>query len=282
MPNKSISSFVSRWRAKVVGMIYWSPKEQDYIDMVLTNLQPRFSKRLMGIPFQDLKSLVHAISVEESIARGLWTYTTPSPNIKGKKPVRSSSRSGEVDTISCQHQRPTHHSPYRPPTIKAHFSHPQYQYQLVYVQQPYIAQTSMQPRPPHPRTTIPLPPRPYAQRPARQFTPLGMTLTRAFEKLRDAGMIVPLAPRPLLHLIPPHFLLHEHCSYHQIQGHDIEHCAALNHAIHDLIDSGLVNLSGPSLTTNPLPTHSTHVVPPPPSLQQIDLDVDDIDGHMVF
>ena len=282
MPNKSISSFVSRWKAKVVGMIDWSPKEQDYIDMVLTNLQPRFSKRLMGIPFQDLKSLVHAISVEESIARGLWTYTTPSPNSKGKKPVGSSSRSGEVDTISCQHQRPTHHSPYRPPTIKAHFSHPQYQYQPVYVQQPYIAQTSMQPRPPHPRTTIPLPPRPYAQRPARQFTPLGMTLTRAFEKLRDAGMIVPLAPRPLLHLIPPHFRLHEHCSDHQIQGHDIEHCAALNHAIHDLIDSGLVNLSGPSLTTNPLPTHSTHVVPPPPSLQQIDLDVDDIDGHMVF
>ena len=51
MPNKSISSFVSRWRAKVAGMIDWPPKEQDYIDMVLTNLQPRFSKRLMGIPF---------------------------------------------------------------------------------------------------------------------------------------------------------------------------------------------------------------------------------------
>ncbi|RVX02265.1 hypothetical protein CK203_028282 [Vitis vinifera] len=86
MPNKSISSFVSRWRAKVVGMIYWSPKEQ----------------------------------------------------------------------------------------------------------------TSMQPRPPHPRTTIPLPPRPYAQRPARQFTPLGMTLTRAFEKLRDAGMICSFGTTPLV------------------------------------------------------------------------------------
>ena len=27
MPNKSISSFVSCWRAKVAGMIDWSPKE---------------------------------------------------------------------------------------------------------------------------------------------------------------------------------------------------------------------------------------------------------------
>ena len=28
-PDKSISSFVSRWKAKVVGMIDWSPKEHD-------------------------------------------------------------------------------------------------------------------------------------------------------------------------------------------------------------------------------------------------------------
>ena len=67
-PNESISSFVNRWREKVVGMID-RPKEQDQIDMVLRNLQPRFARRLMGIPFQDLKSLVHAaFSVEEAIA----------------------------------------------------------------------------------------------------------------------------------------------------------------------------------------------------------------------
>ena len=94
-----------------------------------------------------------------------------------------------------------------------------------------------------------------------------MTLTRAFEKLRDAGLNVPLAPRPLLHPISPHFHSHEHCSFHQTQGHDTERCSALQHAIQDLIDSGLVNLAGPSVTTNPLPTHSTHVVPPPLSLQ---------------
>ena len=93
--------------------------------MFLRNLQPRFARCLVGIPFQDLKSLVHAaFSVEEAIARRLWTDTAHFHDSKGKKMVGSSSRSGEVDTISCQHQRPTHHSPYRPPTIKAHFSHP--------------------------------------------------------------------------------------------------------------------------------------------------------------
>ena len=50
--------------------------------------------------------------------------TAHSPDSKGNKLVGSSSRSGEVDTISYQHQRPTHHSPYRPLTVKAHFSHP--------------------------------------------------------------------------------------------------------------------------------------------------------------
>ena len=70
-PEESISSFVTRWRAKVAGMVD-RPKEQDQIDMVLRNLQPRFARRLVGIPFQDLRSLVQAaFSVEEAIARGL-------------------------------------------------------------------------------------------------------------------------------------------------------------------------------------------------------------------
>ncbi|KAL6319802.1 hypothetical protein AAG906_036864 [Vitis piasezkii] len=159
----------------MVGMID-RPKEQDQIDMVLQNLQPRFARCLLGIPVQDLKSLVHtAFSVEVAIARGLWADIAHSLDSKGNKSIGSSSRSGE---------------------------------------QPYITQTNMQPRPPHLRATTPPPPRPYAQRPMRQFTPLGMTWTRAFEKLRDAGLIVPLVPHPLSHPIPPHFCLHEHCLCH--------------------------------------------------------------------
>ncbi|RVW31888.1 hypothetical protein CK203_087158 [Vitis vinifera] len=200
-----------------------------------------------GQKWLDLRSLVHAaFSVEEAMARGLWTDTTPSLTVRE-----------EADwTIE-------------PPLVRAHFLHPRYQYQPDYVQEPYIAQTSMQPRPSHPRATTHPPPRPYAKRPARQFTPLGMTLTRAFEKLRDAGVIVPLAPRPLPHPIPPHFRSHEHCLYHQIPGHDTEHCSTLHHAIQDLIDSGLVDLAGPNVTTNPLPAHSTHAVPPPPGLSRL-------------
>ena len=102
-PGESISFFVSRWREKLASMID-RPKKQDQIDMVLWSLQPRFSRCLVGIPFQDLKSLVHAaFSVEEAIAQGLWTYIAHFPDNKGKKLVRSSSRFGKVDTISYQH-----------------------------------------------------------------------------------------------------------------------------------------------------------------------------------
>ena len=110
------------------------PKKQEQIDMVLRNLQPRFTRRLVAIPFRDLKSLVHAtFSVKEAIAQGLWTDIATSLDSKGKKPIGSPSRFGEVGVISYQHQRPAHHLPYRPPTVKAHFSHPQYQYQLMYI-----------------------------------------------------------------------------------------------------------------------------------------------------
>ena len=38
----------------------------------------------------------------------------------------------------------------------------------------------------------------------------------------------------------------------------------MKHAIQDLIDQGLVDLGRPAMTTDPLPTHDTRAVPPPP------------------
>ena len=37
----------------------------------------------------------------------------------------------------------------------------------------------------------------------------------------------------------------------------------LRHAIHDLIDQGLVDLGRLVVTTDPLPAHDTKVIPPP-------------------
>ncbi|RVW58297.1 hypothetical protein CK203_057474 [Vitis vinifera] len=167
-PEESISSFVTRWRAKVAGMVD-RPKEQDQIDMVLRNLQPRYysspdskGKKLIG-PLVDLERLaLLAISIGGA---SLSLYLLQSELLSLFHSISISRimlRSLTLLRLACSHD--------------------------LRIREPLLTATQ-----------------PYAQRPARQFTPLGMTLTRAFEKLRDAGVIVPLAPRPLPHPIPPHF-----------------------------------------------------------------------------
>ena len=52
-----------------------------------------------------------------------------------------------------------------------------------------------------------------------------------------------------------------HCTYHQGPEHETDRCNTLRHVIQDLIDQGLVHLGQPSVTTNPLPAHTTHAVP---------------------
>ena len=108
-----------------------------------------------------------------------------------------------------------------------------------------------------------------------------MSLSRAFHKFIEDGLLTQLAPRPLPQPIPPRFRMDLHCSYHQGIGHDTDHCIALRHAIQDLLDQGLVNLGQPSVTTNPLPAHSTHAVPPPPrDIHHIDF-IEDDSIHML-
>ena len=99
--------------------------------------------------------------------------------------------------------------------------------------------------------------------------------------LMEGGLLTQLAPKPLPQPIPPRFRMDLHCSYHQGPGHDTDHCTALRHAIQDLIDQGLVNLGQPSVTTNPLPAHSTHAVHPSSGdIHHMDL-IEDDSIHML-
>ena len=90
-----------------------------------------------------------------------------------------------------------------------------------------------------------------------------MSLSLALRKLIDVELLNLLAPRPLPQPILPQFKMDLHCAYHQGSGHETDCYIALRHAIQDFIDQGLVHLGKPSVTTNPLPTHTSHVVSPP-------------------
>ncbi|KAJ9694023.1 hypothetical protein PVL29_009818 [Vitis rotundifolia] len=104
-----------------------------------------------------------------------------------------------------------------------------------------------------------------------------MPLSQVLRKLTEAGLLTALTPRPLPQPVPAQFRMDLHCAYHQGPGHETDRCTALRHAVQDLIDQGLVHLGQPSVTTNPLPAHTTHAVPPPTdSMHSIDfIELDD-------
>ena len=51
-----------------------------------------------------------------------------------------------------------------------------------------------------------------------------------------AGLLNPLALRPLPQVVHSHFQMDLHCAYHQGPGQTTDQCTALRHAVQDLID----------------------------------------------
>ena len=90
-----------------------------------------------------------------------------------------------------------------------------------------------------------------------------MSLSQALRKLTKVGLLTALTHRPPPLPIPPQFKMDLHCAYHQGPGHKTDRCTVFRYAIQDLINQGLVHLGQSSVTTNPLPAHTTYVVPPP-------------------
>ncbi|WJZ85570.1 hypothetical protein VitviT2T_005096 [Vitis vinifera] len=264
--------------------------------MVLRSLQPRIARHVVGVPFADFGSLVMALyDVEDGILRGLWTDSSPS-DIKVKKPFVGP-RPADVSVISSSSQRPLRRHQSIPQFPEPHSSYASHQYRpraphLAYDQtytpqtlalpyyasqgierppvsytatgQPcYAAQFTTRPATPYPRPRAQQTSISFALRTQRQFSQIGMSLSQALRKLIEVGLLTTLTPRPPPQPISPQFRMDLHYAYHQGPRHETDRCTALRHAVQDLIDQGLVHLGQPSVTTNLLPTHTTHAVPPP-------------------
>ncbi|RVW13463.1 Transposon Ty3-G Gag-Pol polyprotein [Vitis vinifera] len=260
-PEESVTSFISRWREKI-SQIIDRPSEKDQISMIMRSLQPRFARHLMGFPHTDFGSLVQALyGIEEGIARGLWSESS-SIDPKGKRPS-GGQRSGDVGAISSTGMRPSR------------------RYQTVGQTPGYYYPPS-----PHVQYRPPVPSRPMTP---TYLHPVSQPVFAAHVTERPlAPYTRPRAPQTTTYIIqaftptiPPRFRMDLHCSYHQGPGHDTDHCTALRHAIQDLIDQGLVNLGQPSVTTNPLPAHSTHAMQPSSGdIHHMDL-IEDDSIHML-
>ncbi|RVW27330.1 hypothetical protein CK203_110326 [Vitis vinifera] len=135
------------------------------------------------------------------------------------------------------------------------------------------------PAAPYPRPGAQQTSAPFASRTQRQFSQIGMPLSQALRKLIETGLLTALTPRPLPQPIPAQFRMDLHCAYHQGSGHETDQCTALRHTIQDLIDQGFGTLGSAECDHNPLPTHTTHAVPPPAGGIHF-LDFDETDDHV--
>ena len=82
------TSFISRWREKVIQMID-RPSKREWVSMIMRSLQPNYTSHLMGVPIMDYRTLLEALyGIEDGMARGLWSDSS-TYDCKGKKPSGS-------------------------------------------------------------------------------------------------------------------------------------------------------------------------------------------------
>ena len=138
--HKTATSFISRWREKVIQMID-PPSEREQITMIIRILQHSYARHLMVVPIMDYRALIEALY---GIGDGS----------KGKNPSRSY-RPGEVGAInSFRHGAP------RP------------QYASIRPHRTSYAESLVQYRPSIPPQSLRLP-APYAPAPSLRYTGCG-------------------------------------------------------------------------------------------------------------
>ncbi|RVW76932.1 hypothetical protein CK203_051537 [Vitis vinifera] len=259
------------------------PSERDQIQMVLRSLQPRIARHVVGAPFTDFGSLVMALTRSTDVS---------AISSSSQRPLGAISRSHSFPSlIRPMHLISTGHGH----LVQLMIRHILRRLWLCLIMPPRALRdpgflhgyrTAMLCCSVHCETRSALSPTQSSAdfcslcfEAQRQFSQIGMPLSQALRKLTEAGLLTTLTPRPPPQPIPPQFRMDLHCAYHQGPGHETDRCTALRHAVQDLIDQGLVHLGQPSVTTNPLPAHTTHAVPPPADDIHF-LEFDEIDDHI--
>ncbi|XP_019241787.1 PREDICTED: uncharacterized protein LOC109221800 [Nicotiana attenuata] len=173
-----------------------------------------------------------------------------------------------VQVQQGQSSYPQHYYP--PPIPQYSVGPPQY---TVFNAQPYARPLTQQVRAPAPRAPRPQqqnfrapynarPRQDYGreQRPVEKFTPLAESYSSLFQKLKQMGVIGPIAPH---HMHPDShgFQANARCEYHSgAPGQSTDNCWTLKRAIERLIFEKLIVVTNgedpPNVTNNPLPAHN--------------------------
>ncbi|XP_019252792.1 PREDICTED: uncharacterized protein LOC109231596 [Nicotiana attenuata] len=186
----------------------------------------------------------------------------------GSREVQRGASHPYVQVQQGKSSYPQHYYP--PPIPQYSVGPPQY---TVFNAQSYARPPNQQVRAPAPRAPRPQqqnfralynarPRQDYGreQRPAEKFTPLAESYSSLFQKLKQMGVIGPIAPH---HMHPDShgFQANARCEYHSgAPGHSTDDCWTLKRAIERLISEKLIVVTNgedpPNVTNNPLPAHN--------------------------
>ncbi|RVW62780.1 hypothetical protein CK203_058917 [Vitis vinifera] len=247
--DESISSFISRWRGKIPEIVD-RPSKKDQIQMVLRSLQPRIARHVVGVLLQ------------------IWISGSGFvPPVRGPPGVISLSHSfSRLVHLTCLSStghgapHPTYDQTYQPQPLALPY------YATQSIERPpisytatgqpcYAAQFIARPATSYPRPRAQQTSTPFALRTQRQFSQIGHVVEPGSSEAHRGWVI------------------------------DYSHPSATasadsTSACRSGFDRpGFGTLGQPSVTTNPLPAHTTHAVPPPADGIHF-LEFDEIDDHI--
>ncbi|XP_055806992.1 uncharacterized protein LOC129875775 [Solanum dulcamara] len=289
--TENYREYVYRWR-KEATRVRPPMTEKEIIEVFVRNQEPEYYDRmllLVGAKFTEVVKIGETIEDSlktERITRvaiqagssGLFKKKREDVSFISHVPERRTQRScyfssrktlpSEIYPLSPQNPYPIFYvqSSYQTPPPK--YLPPHYQNAPCGYQTPQCPnfrtpapfrqnRPSYRHVPPPPQNNYNLTQPNFENRPARIFTPLVESRTKLFERLRDAGIIHPIAPKSA-DTSSRFFRADQICAYHSNSvGHDTETCVNLRHKIQDLIDREVVTLqtATPNINNNPLPNH---------------------------
>ena len=275
--TETFREYAQRWREKA-SQVQPPLSEKEIVRLFVKTLDEAYFEKLLGCVTNRFTNVVIAgEQVEDAIREGKLN----GPTDKFKKP-NFQKKDGEVHMINTgsyppknkPHQHAYQTSPY---SMSPFYPFPYPSYPSNYPNQYPSGPSQPGAHTPFPVNNISFPntpadsslntPQNQFDRPGRdrlKIDPVPTTYSNIYDALLKENLIAPEVPKPTPNPVPKWYNANETCKYHMgAPGHCIEKCLSFKVRVQRLRDAGKLNFeekgqsSGPSIGTNPLPTHGT-------------------------
>ncbi|KAL2900276.1 Activity-regulated cytoskeleton-associated protein [Bienertia sinuspersici] len=217
--KEGFTAYLARWKEVAAQMVN-TPSEKEMVKIFVSNLLPKYRNHLRYLGLETFDKVYHiGIEIEDDLLKANESKNSGNNNNnKGKWDNSNYSNNNNKKTDT-----------------------PSSSIGVNAVEIDAVETTRAPPR--HPR---------------REYTPLGMTYTQAFDRLKSKGSLSPIGPTadPAAERRSPRWDPNKYCKYHQGKGHTTEECWTLKNKLQDMVESGQLPVppggKKPNTDTSPL------------------------------